>query len=130
MQKTANKALHSGCQKRRGFRYATAPHFWQPVILIVMFTECSTQISLFYPSRRSYDVAMNTEAKRILDNAMHLPVLDRAAVAEKLLASLDAPDSAIDKLWAEEAEARIDAYERSEMETVLAEDVFGKYEKR
>jgi len=75
-------------------------------------------------------VAMNTEAKRILDNAMHLPVLDRAAVAEKLLASLDAPDSAIDKLWAEEAEARIDAYERSEMETVLAEDVFGKYEKR
>jgi len=75
-------------------------------------------------------VAMNVEAKQLLDKAMHLPVLDRAAVAEKLLTSLDTPDPVIDKLWAEEAEARINAHERGEMETVLAEDVFGKYEKR
>jgi putative addiction module component (TIGR02574 family) len=72
---------------------------------------------------------MNAEAKQLLDKAMHLPVLDRAAVAEKLLSSLDAPDPTIDKLWAEEAEARIDAYECGEMESVSAEDVFGKYEK-
>ncbi len=75
-------------------------------------------------------MTMNAEAKQLLDKAMHLPALDRAAVAEKLLSSLDTPDPAIDKLWAEEAEARIDAYERGEMESVSAEDVFGKYEKR
>ncbi len=75
-------------------------------------------------------MTMNTTAKQLLDIAMHLPVLDRAAVAEKLLSSLDIPDPAIDKRWAEEAEARIDAHERGEMETVSAEDVFGKYGKR
>ena len=75
-------------------------------------------------------MAMNAEARQLLDKAMHLPVLDRAAVAEKLLSSLDTPDPAIDALWAKEAEARIDAYERGEMETVSVEDVFGKYEKR
>ena len=74
-------------------------------------------------------MTMNAEAKQLLDKAMHLPVLDRAAVAEKLLSSLDTPDPAIDALWAKEAEARIDAYERGEMETVSGEDVFGKYEK-
>ena len=75
-------------------------------------------------------MAMNAEARQLLDKAMHLPVLDRAAVAEKLLSSLDTPDPAIDALWAKEAEARIDAYERGEMGTVSVEDVFGKYEKR
>ena len=74
-------------------------------------------------------MTINAEAKQILEKAMHLPVLERAAVAEKLLSSLDTPDPAIDKVWAEEAEARIDAYESGKMETVAAEDVFGKHEK-
>ncbi|MEO8326773.1 MAG: addiction module protein [Nitrospirota bacterium] len=75
-------------------------------------------------------MTMNAEVKQILYKVLHLSALDRAVVAERLLSSLDTPDPAIDKLWAEEAEARIDAFERGEMETVSGEDVFGKYEQR
>jgi putative addiction module component (TIGR02574 family) len=74
-------------------------------------------------------MAMNANAQQLLENVMRLPALDRASVAEELLSSLDTPDSAIDKLWAEEAEARVDAYERGEMGTVSADDVFGKHKK-
>ncbi|MCP4696302.1 MAG: addiction module protein [Gammaproteobacteria bacterium] len=72
---------------------------------------------------------MNIEVQKLLEQVMHLPVTDRAAVAEQLLSSLDMPDPRIDECWAKEAEARIDAYELGEMETVSAEDVFSKYDR-
>lgn len=73
---------------------------------------------------------MSVEAKKILEQALHLSQHERAVVAEGLLSSLDRPDSTVDELWAKEAEARIDAAERGEMETVSEQEVFGKYEKR
>lgn len=73
---------------------------------------------------------MSVEAKKILEQALHLSQNERAVVVEGLLSSLDRPDSTIDELWAEEAEARIDAAERGEMETVSAQEVFAKYDKR
>jgi putative addiction module component (TIGR02574 family) len=72
---------------------------------------------------------MTNLAEDIFAQALALSPLDRAALVEKLLASLDQPDSAIDKLWAKEAEDRIDAYEAGEMEAISAEEVFKKYEK-
>jgi putative addiction module component (TIGR02574 family) len=72
---------------------------------------------------------MTNLAEDIFAQALSLSPLDRAALVEKLLASLDQPDSAIDKLWAKEAEDRIDAYEAGEMEAISAEEVFKKYEK-
>jgi putative addiction module component (TIGR02574 family) len=72
---------------------------------------------------------MTNLAEDIFAQALALSPLDRAALVEKLLASLDQPDSAIDKLWAKEAEDRIDAYEVGEMEAISAEEVFKKYEK-
>jgi len=36
----------------------------------------------------------------------------------------------IDALWADEAEDRIDAFERGEMEAIPARDVFGEIEKK
>jgi putative addiction module component (TIGR02574 family) len=72
---------------------------------------------------------MTNLAEDIFAQALVLSPLDRAALVEKLLASLDQPDSAIDKLWAKEAEDRIDAYEAGEMEAISAEEVFKKYEK-
>jgi putative addiction module component (TIGR02574 family) len=68
-----------------------------------------------------------TEA--IFEQALTLSPKDRAALVEKLLASLDQPDPAIDELWVKEAEDRIKAYEAGELEAVSAEDVFKKYEK-
>jgi len=54
---------------------------------------------------------------------------DRAALAEKLLASLDQPDPAIDALWAKEAEDRISGYEAGKLEAIPAEAVLKKYKK-
>ncbi|MGH8614798.1 MAG: addiction module protein [Gammaproteobacteria bacterium] len=73
---------------------------------------------------------MSVEAKKILEQALHLSQQERAVVAESLLSSLDRPDPTIDQLWAQEAEARIDAAERGDMETVSEQEVFAKYEKR
>jgi putative addiction module component (TIGR02574 family) len=68
-------------------------------------------------------------AETILEQALALSPKDRAALVEKLLASLDQPDSAVDTLWAKEAEDRISAYEAGELEAIPAEAVFKKYKK-
>lgn len=71
---------------------------------------------------------MGTTAEEVLKEALHLSAAERAAVAESLLSSLDQPDPEIDQFWAKEAEARIDAADRGEMETVSEEGVFAKYD--
>jgi putative addiction module component (TIGR02574 family) len=54
-----------------------------------------------------------------------LPPRSQAKLAEQLLQSLDAPNpKEIDSLWADEAEALVDAYERGEMNGVSAREVF------
>lgn len=72
---------------------------------------------------------MNTSVDRVLNEALHLSAAERAAVAEGLLSSLDKPDPKIDQIWADEAEARIDAADRGEVESVSSEEVFSKYDK-
>lgn len=72
---------------------------------------------------------MSIEAKKVLEQALHLSQQERAIVAEGLLFSLQRADPSIDELWAREAEARIDAAERGEMETVAEEEVFAKYQR-
>jgi putative addiction module component (TIGR02574 family) len=55
---------------------------------------------------------------------MTLPADERAELVEHLLASLDAADrERLDALWAAEAEDRLDAYERGEIQAVSAEAV-------
>jgi hypothetical protein len=59
-----------------------------------------------------------------------LDVEDRAALAEKLLASLEelsGPEA--DRLWGEEARRRGDAFHGGLAETVPADEVAGKAEK-
>ena len=64
---------------------------------------------------------------RVVDDALSLPPRSRAKLAEKLLESLDKPNQKeIDRLWADEAEARIDAFERGEIGTIPGKDVFRK----
>jgi putative addiction module component (TIGR02574 family) len=67
---------------------------------------------------------MSELAEKLIQQALGLPADERAEVAERLLSSLEEPLSAIDQLWAQEAEDRIDAYERGEIEAIPAEDVF------
>ncbi len=72
---------------------------------------------------------MSNSANMILDRALELSAIERASVAEKLLFSLDSPDLKIDALWAKEADSRVEAYIKGEIETISAEEVFAKYHK-
>lgn len=62
----------------------------------------------------------------LLQDVLALEASSRAELVDELLASLDQPDKAIDALWAEEAERRLDAYERGEMESVSVHEVMEK----
>jgi putative addiction module component (TIGR02574 family) len=64
---------------------------------------------------------------KILKEALTLKPAEKAKLIDKLLSSLDKPDPEIDKLWAEEAENRIDAYERGEIKAVALEKVLERY---
>ena len=72
---------------------------------------------------------MTNTAKSIIDQALGLNSKERAIVAEELLASLDESDSNLDAIWAKEADARIEAFNRGEIEAVSVEEVFRKYQK-
>ncbi len=67
-------------------------------------------------------------ADEILKEALTLRAPQKAKLIDKLLLSLDKPDSEIDELWAEEAEKRIDAYESGYIKTVTLEKVLQKYQ--
>ena len=73
---------------------------------------------------------MTESANIILNQALELTASERSDVAEKLLSSLDTPDSRMDSIWAKEADARVEAFERGEIGSSSAEEVFKKYRDR
>jgi len=84
---------------------------------------------LQFLQRNNKQVIMSNSVNMIINQALELNPIERADVAERLLFSLDKPDSAIDALWAEEADLRIEQYKKGEIETILASEVFSKYHK-
>lgn len=70
---------------------------------------------------------MSNSANMILEQALELSATERAVVAEKLLFSLDSPDSKIDAIWAKEADSRVELYKKGKIETIPSEEVFSKY---
>ena len=52
------------------------------------------------------------------EQSLKLKSIDRIHLVEKLLSSLDKPDAEIEAAWIKEADARLDAYERGELEVV------------
>ena len=74
---------------------------------------------------------MSANTEKILKEALSLPTRDRAEVLERLLATFqEPPDPEMDKLWAQEAEDRIDAFDRGELGSVPAEEVFAEIERQ
>lgn len=68
---------------------------------------------------------MTPQGQQVLREALDLPPIDRAELIERVLASFEFPARQdIDAAWAQEAEDRIDAYERGEISTSSAADVF------
>lgn len=65
--------------------------------------------------------------EEILKNALDLNPVDRAALAERLLASLeDLSEEEAERLWAEEAERRLEEYRAGRAEAVSAAEVAQK----
>ena len=50
---------------------------------------------------------MSVSTETLLRQALELPAIDRAALVEGLIASLDKPDPALDAMWLKEAESRL-----------------------
>jgi putative addiction module component (TIGR02574 family) len=74
------------------------------------------------------EVKMSNLAE-ILKSAMNLDVHDRAALAERLLASLEElTDEETERLWAEESQRRLEQYRAGRAKAVPAEDVHKKAE--
>jgi len=65
-----------------------------------------------------------------LKHALSLDVHDRAALAESLLASLeDMSEKESERLWAEEAQRRLESYRAGRARAVPAEEVHEKAER-
>jgi len=79
---------------------------------------------LQYLTAKGATVMSKNEAQ-VLEKALALPPDERAEVAGRLLSSLDAErQPKMDELWAEEAEDRIDAFERGDIRAVSAKEAF------
>lgn len=72
-------------------------------------------------------MAPNTQ--QILKEALELPTIERASLADHLLSSLDQPDEHIDALWRKEVEDRISAYQSGKIRAVSLKEVLSKYSK-
>ena len=72
---------------------------------------------------------MSVRNNEILEQILALPPSDRAELADSILASLEPSDPDLLKLWAAEAEDRVAAFKRGELEAVSAEVVFGEIDR-
>lgn len=74
---------------------------------------------------------MTTATQTILKEALCLSPVERAELIEGLFHSFDKPrDARLDALWAEEAEARIEAHDAGHIKAESAERVFERINKR
>ncbi len=73
------------------------------------------------------DGAMSATLKELEQQAKALTAEERAQLAEVLLESLrDAPVTEIEAAWEHEIQQRAAAYDRGELQTFSAEDVFAE----
>ncbi len=75
---------------------------------------------------------MVTQTLKIFEAADKLPPIEKIELIEHLFFSLGSKSERerIDKLWADEAEDRLSAYERGEMKSVPAKEVFRRLESK
>lgn len=70
---------------------------------------------------------MKPKSQDVLKEALDLPPIERAALVDQLLTSLDKPDEAVDDTWRKEIAARLRAYRSGAAATVSAEDILAEY---
>ena len=65
--------------------------------------------------------------KEIIKEVISMSPTKQAELLDLLIRVLDKPDEKLDRLWAEEAESRLDAYQRGELRALSVEEVLEKY---
>ncbi len=74
---------------------------------------------------------MTTITKRVLNDALSLPPIERAELIQRLFQSFDvSKDNHIDTAWTEEVESRIEAYDKGLLTATPAEDVLARINRR
>ena len=70
---------------------------------------------------------MSGNTEKILAEALEFQPIERAELVEELLSSFEFPTrKSIDEMWVAEVEDRIDAYERGDLTSTSAKEVFDK----
>lgn len=70
------------------------------------------------------------KTNELFDEAISLPIEIRTKLVEKLLHSLNPSQKEIDKLWAKEAEKRVEEIKSGKVKTIPGERVFKKIRDR
>ena len=74
---------------------------------------------------------MTTATAKLADQILSLPCEDRIYLVDRLLESLNAPSrEEIDRIWAEEAERRIDELDSGKVQAIPGEQVFAEIRQR
>jgi len=69
-------------------------------------------------------------AKKIIEEALSLPVEERALIADSLLRSLNMPNSGVEDRWMEVAERRLQDLRAGQVKPVPGDDVYERALKR
>jgi len=70
---------------------------------------------------------MSTASDELAAKASTLPDTDKLQLVDSLLMQLDKPDPEIDRIWADEAKKRWQAYKMGTLDTVPYDQVMDKY---
>ena len=68
----------------------------------------------------------NMKTKKIIEEALSLPVEQRALIADSLLKSLNMPDAAIDAKWVEVANRRLQELRTGKVKPITGDEVFSE----
>ncbi|MBI5605954.1 MAG: addiction module protein [Deltaproteobacteria bacterium] len=70
---------------------------------------------------------MTTTAERLSEEINSLSDVEKLRLVDAILTDLDKPDPELDRIWAEEARKRWDAYKLGHIPSVSYKDVIEKY---
>ena len=73
---------------------------------------------------------MGAISKELSAKIKSLPDNEKIELVDSILMQLDKPDPEIDRVWADEARRRWEAYKMGKVETVSYEQVMNKYRTR
>jgi putative addiction module component (TIGR02574 family) len=70
---------------------------------------------------------MNPKSEELLKEVLELSPIERAAMIDRLITSLDKPDDAIDKAWRKEIGTRLRAHRSGAAVSIPAEGILAEY---